>query len=125
NHGAEAVVQLVSLFTLKAAAYHAGGVLILGVAVYLYQVLSAPPLILSPLLFANKKVRLGLFYICTLANHDAEAVVQLVSLFSLKAAAYHAGGAQIFGVAVYLYKVLSASLLILSLSLTTRAFLCL
>ncbi|MEZ8093185.1 hypothetical protein ACED51_03775 [Photobacterium swingsii] len=34
-----------------------------------------------------------------------EAVVQLLSLFTLKAAAYHAGDALIFGVAVYLYKV--------------------
>ncbi|MGR5130669.1 hypothetical protein, partial [Photobacterium swingsii] len=114
NHYAEAVVQLVSLFTLKAAAYHAGDVLIFGVAVYLYKVLSAQPLILSPLLFANKKVRLGLFYICTLANHGAESIVQLVSLFTLKSAAYHAGDVLIFGVAVYLYKVLSAPPLILS-----------
>ncbi|MEZ8094865.1 hypothetical protein ACED51_12290, partial [Photobacterium swingsii] len=68
-------------------------------------------------------LRLGLFYICTLANHGAEAVVQLVSLFTLKAAAYHAGDVLIFGVAVYLYKVLSAPPLILSPSLTTRAFL--
>ncbi|MEZ8741900.1 hypothetical protein AB6E21_17830, partial [Photobacterium swingsii] len=53
------VVQWVSLFTLKAAAYHAGDVLIFGVAVYLYKVLSDPPFILSPLCSQIRKYDLA------------------------------------------------------------------